>query len=61
MLLLLLLISLLPNLNLNRDTVRQDTIKNVSLKKSVRQSNATMDKLDSLLIKFNKLDSLTKK
>ncbi len=59
MALLLLLISLLPSL-IKIDN--QDTIKYIPEKKIEKtQSQKTIEKLDSLMIKFEKIDSLTTK
>jgi len=54
-----MLISCLLSLNEPSDTVRVN--KRVSQMRSINQSEMAIDKLDSLIIKFNKVDSLIKK
>lgn len=61
MLLLLLLISWLPNLIINQDTTKtNNNVKQRSIE-FMNASELTLDKLDSLMLKFSKIDSLTNK
>jgi predicted GNAT superfamily acetyltransferase len=64
MLLYALLISWWLNLTNNQDTVKAEPEKEQVKTRSVEFINAselTLDKLDSLILKFQKIDSLIKK
>lgn len=63
MLLLVMLISLSLNLKNNQDTIKVGQ-KAKQVQRTIKFQNAsdlTIEKLDSLLIQFNKIDSLTNK